>query len=369
MGEAPALKTFYSERVVRELASDLARCGIDTAGFVEDCLDGLDALELTDRARHIGRAMRARLPAAPAEALDRLVQTLGPPHPTDELLGAGMEPFRYLPHVQLIAELGPAAPEAGLRACYEVTKRFTAEFCLRAILDAAPELTWAAIDRWVVDPDPHVRRLVSEGLRPRLPWAPRLRSLVADPTPAIARLDQLVDDPAELVRRSVANHLGDIAKDHPDRAVAVATGWLAADPARRRWVEYGLRHLVKTGHPGALAALGFAAPAVRVEALVVPLRVTLGDTLVYSLTLASTGHEAQTLVVEAAVTFPKARGTSTKAFRAWKGELVAGEQRPVSGRVNLRPLSTRTQFPGTHTLAVVVNGVPLAQATFEVDPA
>jgi 3-methyladenine DNA glycosylase AlkC len=354
---AEPLKTFFDEALVRSLAEDLARAGLRTDGFVAEATAGLDALELTPRAHHIAEAVRRRLPADPAAALRALVSTFGPLHATDELLGVGMAPFRYLPAVLLIGDLGVAAPAEGLWACREVTRRFTAEFCVRPILEAHPEATWAAIDGWVVDPDPHVRRLVSEGLRPRLPWAPRLRALQRDPTPALARLERLVDDPAELVRRSVANHLGDVAKDHPDLAVDTARRWLAADARRERLVRHGLRHLVKQGHAGALAVLGHAGAAVRVEAFVAPARVALGDTVRYTFDLVSTGAAPQSLRVDAVVTFPKARGrTSTKVFTLGTVTLRPGERRAFQGLVRLHAMTTRTHHPGTHAIAVQVNG-------------
>ncbi len=365
---AEPLKGFFDRALVASLAADLGRAGLPTDGFVEEAGEGLEGLELTARARRIADVLARRLPAAPSAGLRALVATFGPPHATDELLGAGMGPFRYLPAVLLIADLGVQAPAEGLWACREVTRRFTAEFCVRPILEAHPAATWAAIDAWVVDPDPHVRRLVSEGLRPRLPWAPRLRALQRDPTPALARLDRLVDDPAELVRRSVANHLGDVAKDHPDLAVETARRWLAADPRRQKLVRHGLRHLVKQGHAGALALLGHAGAEVRVEAFVVPGRVALGDVVRYTFDLVSTGAATQSLRVDAAVTFPKARGrTSTKVFTLGAVTLGPAERRAFQGLVRLHAMTTRTHHPGTHVVEVQVNGLRLPGGAFDAE--
>ncbi len=351
-----------------EELSPWGAAGLRDHGFVEAATDGLEALELMDRARHIARALRRQLPDDDEAALEALIGTFGPPHASDELLGVGMAPFRYLPHVVLIAELGPRCPDAGLRACFEVTKRFTAEFCVRPILEAHPERTWAALDAWVDDPDPHVRRLVSEGLRPRLPWAPRLVSLQRDPAPALARLDRLVDDPAELVRRSVANHLGDIAKDHPELAVDTARRWLARRADRERLVRHALRHLVKQGHPGALEVLGYQGHAVRVEAFAVPGVSRLGQTVDYSFELVSTAEAPQRLMVDAVVTFPKARGrTSDKVFKLDAFELGPGERRALSGKVRLHEMSTRSHYAGEHVVRVQVNGHRLPGGSFTVD--
>lgn len=363
---ATPLKLFFDEALARSLEADLARAGLPTDGFVAEATAGLDALELTARAQHVARALRSRLPADVDGALRAIVTLLGPPHATDELLGAGMAPFRYLPHSNLIGLLGPQSPAVGLWACRELTTRFTAEFCLRPILLAAPDATWAALRAWVADPDPHVRRLVSEGTRPRLPWATRLRALQEDPSPVLPLLLALADDPAPLVRRSVANHLGDVAKDHPELAVATAEAWLRARPSRRPLVAHALRHLGKQGHPGALGLLGQVGAEVRVEGFRAPLEVPLGETVGWSATLVSTGSTPQDLRVDAVVTFQKARGTSEKVFRVAAVTLAPGASAEVSGKVRTHAMTTRSHHRGTHRVDLQVNGTRLVGGAFEV---
>lgn len=136
-----------------------------------------------------------------------------------------------------------------------------------------------------------MRRLVSEGTRPRLPWGTRLAAFVADPTRTIPLLDRLVDDPEPYVRRSVANHLGDIAKDHPDVAVQVGARWLRT-PTREPVVRHGLRWLVKQGHIGALALFGVHPPRLRVrEHTVRPAAITLGESVDVAVAVESTADE------------------------------------------------------------------------------
>lgn len=350
---AEPLKVFFDVRVVESIARDLVRAGVDVDGFVTEATTGLAALELLDRGRHIARAMRRVLPSDGKAALDTLVRSFGP-----EVDGSGgMSSFRYLPHVVLIGELGVDHPDEGLLACHAVTRRFTAEWCVRPILDAHPERTFAALALWVEDPNEHVRRLVSEGLRPRLPWAPRVARL-ADPHPGLALLERLVDDPSEYVRRSVANHLNDIAKDHPDLAVDVARRWwIDAPEPRRRLVRHALRHLVKQGHPGALAVQGFAGAAVRVEQFVIPETARIGETVRYTFELVSEADVAQELVVDAVVGYRKARGkVGPKVFKLRTVTLRPGERIVLAGRVPLEVRTTRKPLPGLHTVDVQVNG-------------
>lgn len=366
---AEPLKHFFGPAVIAGIAADLRRAGLDPGSFEAEALHGLEPLELLDRGRHIARVLRRVLPSDPVEALEHLVASFGPP--LGEVSLNGMAPFRYLPHVFLIPELGLGAPEAGLAACHAVTRRFTAEWCIRPFVEAHPGPTWAALHRWVEDPDVHVRRLVSEGLRPRLPWAPRLRALQRDPSPSLPLLERLRDDPELYVRRSVANHLNDIAKDHPERAVDLAERWLVDASEDRRWVvRHALRHLVKAGHPRAIAALGFAGAEVEVAEFVVPAVAAIGGVLPYRFTVRAVGPTRQRLVVDLVVHYQKARGTTApKVFKVGVAELGSGEAAAFRGRVSLREMSTRRHHPGTHLLEVQVNGVRFPGGQFTLHPA
>ena len=141
-----------------------------------------------------------------------------------------------------------------MRAQHALTRRFSAEFSIRPFLVRDQARTLARLLEWTTDPDPHVRRLCSEGSRPRLPWGMRLTAFVQDPGPVLPILERLKDDPSLYVRRSVANHLGDIAKDHPERVFALCQAWLDGASNERKWlIRHALRHPAGKGHPTALA--------------------------------------------------------------------------------------------------------------------
>jgi hypothetical protein len=189
--------------------------GFDRAGFIAACLDGFEDLELMDRGRRIADAMADHLPGDPHVAIPMVTASLGPVEPGL----SGMQPFRYLPHVMFVGSRCLPAFEESMTAQRALTVRFTAEFSIRPFLVEHRDATLARLKEWASDPDPHVRRLVSEGTRPRLPWAPRLREFVADPGPVLELLELLKDDESQYVRRSVANNLNDISKDHPEVAL------------------------------------------------------------------------------------------------------------------------------------------------------
>ncbi len=174
---ADALKDFFSPAMARRLAASVAAVHppFDAKRFVADATKGLTELELKARALHMAVALRAHLPRDYREALGVLLASLGPKHATDELEGAGMAPFFYMPHVTFVAEYGLDAFDASMEAQHALTQRFTAEFSVRPFIDRDPERALAFLARWARDPNPHVRRLVSEGTRPRLPWASRVR--------------------------------------------------------------------------------------------------------------------------------------------------------------------------------------------------
>ena len=340
------------------------------AAFLTDALDGYEALALTPRAGRIADALRRHLPADYEEALAVLMASLGPPLAATEL--TGMAPFVYLPHVVFVARYGLEHFEPSMRAQYELTQRFTAEFSIRPFLERHPERTLARLHEWAHDPDVHVRRLVSEGTRSRLPWAPRLRAFQRDPGPVLALLELLKDDREEYVRRSVANNLNDIGKDHPGLLVETCARWSeGASPTRRRLIRHALRSLVKAGDPGALAVLGFGlgataeVRAVRIE----PARSHIGDRVTIAFELVSRAAEMQPLLVDLRVHFVKANGgTSAKVFKVGSARLAPGEGTSFRKVVSLAEMTTRRHYLGEHRVEVLVNGAAYPVGAFELAP-
>lgn len=365
---ADPLKTFFDGRAVRRLSAMLhaADPGFPVARFVAEASRGLDELELLDRARHIAAAMARALPDDFERAADVILRSLGSPLPAGE--GNGMAPFLYLPHVIFAAERGLDDFDAAMRLQKELTRRFTAEFSIRVYLERHPERTLATLAAWAADPDPHVRRLVSEGTRPRLPWAPRLRAFQKDPRPVLALLELLKDDPEPYVRRSVANNLNDIGKDHPDLLVATCARWLRGAGEGRRWiVGHALRWLVKRGHPGALVVLGFGdAAGVQVEGEIRPRRATIGGRVVVAVVVANRGRKAATAAVDLAVHFVKANGgAKAKVFKGRNLELAPGVSASFEKAISLAQHTTRRHYPGRHLVEARVNGrkVPIGSFT------
>jgi len=369
---ADSLKTFFSPALVRRLAADIAQAHTQfpKATFVKDACSGLEGLELLDRGRHIAAALVKHLPQRYPDAIDILLRSLGPEHTSDELVGAGMAPFFYLPHTIIVAEHGLAHFAVSMHAQYELTKRFSAESSMRPYIARDPEQTFAVLRNWATDANAHVRRLVSECTRLRLPWARRVAWLDANPERVLELLTLLKDDPSTLVRRSVANNLNDLGKVYPELLTRTCATWLeGASTERRALVEHALRSAVVRGEPNALRLLGYGAKArVAVESVrFTPRRVSIGKRVEMRFTLRSTARITQELLVDVAVHFVKANGRSTpKVFKLKRVTLPSGGRVELGTTVSLAVHTTRKPRPGVHAVDIVANGVVIPVGSFAV---
>lgn len=366
-----ALKDFYNEAIVTGIAARVAAAHppFKHKAFAKEVMTALPPLELMDRAKAIAAALRRHLPQEYPAALAILLNSLGP----DDAKGGidGMNGFRHLPFLNFVGAYGLDHPKESLAALQRMTCFFSAEFDIRYFLVQHYDTTIAAVQGWVSDPDWRVRRLCSEGLRPRLPWGLRLKRFVADPAPVLQIIEHLRADPRENVRRSVANNLNDISRDHPDIAIQVATRWLREDRVGCfDTVRHGLRTLIKKGDKRALKLLGFdhavpvSAKAFKIEAR----DYRVGDALSFSVTLHNDGKKAATLSVDYAIHWRNARGGNTpKVFKLAKPKLKAGESVTLTKRHSLKPITTRRYYAGAHKIEVLVNGESLAEAAFNLE--
>ena len=323
-----------------------------------------------DRGRHIARALGAHLPQDYPEAIEILLDSLGPEHGTDELIGVGMAPFFYLPHVLFVAERGLDHFDLSMRAQYELTKRFSAEFSIRSFIAKDPERAFAVMRGWTTDADAHVRRLVSEGTRIRLPWARRVAWLEDNPERVLELLELLKDDPSTFVRRSVANNLNDLGKVHPQLLVRTCAAWLdSGSAARRALVEHALRSAVKRGDVDALRLLGYGKkPSIAIDKIrFEPSRVMIGGRVSVTFVLRSRSRTSQSLLIDVAVHFVKANGqTAPKVFKLKRVGLPPGGQLELQKTVSMAVHATRTPRPGTHAVDIVVNGKVMRAGSFQV---
>lgn len=357
---AAALKDQFGPAVPRTIAAMLVavHAAFPRDAFLRDVLADYVPLSLTARARQISGALRTHLPRDYPEALRILMASTRVPHA--HRAAQGMGGFLFMPHTYFVAEHGLDHFEASMQAQYELTQRFTAEFSIRPFIERHPQATLTRLAQWTQDANVHVRRLVSEGTRPRLPWAPRLRDFQRDPTPVLALLERLKDDPELYVRRSVANNLNDIGKDHPDLLAAVARRWLQDATPERRWiVRHALRSAIKRAEPGALSALGYGvAPTLAIEQVhIQPRRVREGGQVAIQFALRNSGARSQSVMADLIVHYVKANAkTSPKTFKLKALQLAPGERIELAKTLRLVPMTTRKHYSGTHRVQALLNG-------------
>jgi 3-methyladenine DNA glycosylase AlkC len=367
---AEPLKNYYGPDVPARIARMIKEVdsGFDEDAFLADALDGYQALELTPRARQIAQALGRHLPQDCERAIEILIASLGPKLQAAEL--TGIDVFVYLPHVFFIAEFGVDHFEASMRAQYELTQRFSAEYSIRVFLERYLQQTLGRLHEWAFDSNVHVRRLVSEGTRPRLPWAPRLRAFQDDPRPVLELLELLKDDPDLFVRRSVANNLNDIGKDNPAALIETCRRWMKDASPQRSWlVRHALRSAVKRGEPEALEILGFLpATGVQVRDIhIAPAVASIGDSITFTVELSNDGSATKQLLIELRVHFVKANGKpSPKVFALKELVLRPNGSVQLSKTISLAQHTTRTHYPGQHRVEVLVNGRPSATSVFDI---
>lgn len=371
-------KNLLNEEVVRRAGHHLERAwpAMDRARFERLAIEGLTALEFKARAGHIATALEATLPDAFPEAATVLERSLAPAQAgPDADLGAlrsgveGLAGWIIWPMGEYVARRGLDSPERAFVCLHALTQRLSAEFAIRPFIERHPDLAFETLARWTRDPSPHVRRLVSEGSRPRLPWGLQLRALVRDPSPTLPLLRALQDDPSEYVRRSVANHLNDIARDHP----GVVADWLerhlpGAPSARQALLRHASRTLIKRGDPRVLALWGLGGRFKGAATLTIaPRRVAVGGSITLHLKLESTSRAPQALEIDYRVHHVKADGsTSPKVFKGWRLTLAPGEVRELTRSHSLRLITTRRYFAGRHRVDVQLNGRVQTDAAFQL---
>lgn len=377
---AEPFKNLLSPNLVDDMGKALARSAksagvpFDARRFTREAKSGLEVLELKGRALHVAMALEAALPESFDTIATILEGSLAPPA-TSDALGSlrsgpdGLAGWAVWPLTLVVEHTGFTHPKRALACLRELTMRFSSEWAIRAFVEHHPELTFKTLARWTRDPNLHVRRLVSEGTRPRLPWGQRLVSLVKDPSPTLPLLEALRDDPEEYVRRSVANHLNDIAKDHPDLVATLLADWMkGATKEREKLVRHASRSLVKAGHTNTLAVHGASEPFQgRASLSLEKAKLRMGDTLAFRVALTSTSKHEQRLVVDYVIHHvKKSGGTSPKVFKGWTFDLAANEARELRKSHKIVPITTRVYYAGTHALECVVNGRPVARADFDL---
>lgn len=366
------LRDVFSSHAVMNLASAIKRHypAFDEPGFVNTICSKLADLQFGERSKLITETLYQYLPKDYPTAIQILIHSLMP-EITSQSGITEWERFIVMPQCDFVSRYGKTHYDLSMNALYEMTKRFSAEGDLRTFVELAPEKSLEILHHWAKDPNVHVRRLVSEGTRPRLPLGRRLKLFIQNPKPLLLLLEKLKNDPELYVRRSVANNLNDIAKDNPDVVVETLERWQAENTPEMDWlIRHATRTLIKQGHPGALKLLG-SHQDVQVELKEFTLlqsSILLGESLEFSVILHSTDHVSQQLIIDYVIYYMKKNGShAPKVFKWTKRTLQPGETLTINRKQHFRPISTRQYYSGTHYIAIQVNGKEMGNINFTLE--
>lgn len=358
---APALKEIFNRALLKYFAEETAAIWpkFDGERFMRLATAGLNDLGIMQRMRQTAISLHETLPQDFPKAL-QILERLAP------RISQGFAPISLS---EFVALYGQDHFDLSLDALKFLTSFGSSEFAVRHFLIADFDRTIAVMRNWARDDNEHVRRLASEGSRPRLPWSFQLKNLIADPSATGSILERLKADPSLYVRKSVANHLNDVGKDHPDLLIERLGSW-DLDNKHTAWIaRHALRTLIKKGGARALALIGTTGPAkVRIDAFsVLPARIRLGERIAIKISLTSTSKIAQRLVVDYAVHYPKKNGISRKVFKLNEIGLPPDGSREFAISQTVKDFTTRKHNAGFHRVELIINGEVMAVSGFDLD--
>ncbi len=356
MTDKPLMKDGINKQSIHNIAEAFSKSmpAFDTKSFIKTANHRLETLELKQRVHHIIEALHQHLP-----------QDFKKSVPVFKKLRKNWNNstgFTAWPVIDYIGVYGIDHPELALPVLKELTPLFSAEFAIRPFLQNHFDITYQHLQIWCNDDDEHVRRLVSEGSRPRLPWGPRLPFLCRDPEPILPLLNTLKNDPSDYVRRSVANNLNDISKDNANIVIATCLAWQKNASKETQWIiRHATRSLVKSGHPEILHLLGYTTlPKIKVNKLGISNNnLHMGESLDMHFTVSSTAKEDQRLVIDYAIHHVKANGSSSaKVFKLKSLTLPAGKSITLQKKHPFQKITTRQYYSGLHRMELLINGIP-----------
>jgi 3-methyladenine DNA glycosylase AlkC len=372
---AEPFKNLLNKNIVEGMAGHFKRqwSSFDDKGFVKDATKNFDSLELKARSDRITDTMIKYFPTDFEKAGEIMLESLGTQLDDDISAGKvdtkGIAGWAIVPLTRYVGLCGHDHFDLSMMLFKEMTKRDSSEFGIRFFLQESPEKTLSVLKTWALDSNQHVRRLVSEGSRPRLPWAMSLPNYIKDPSSVIELLEHLKDDNKEYVRRSVANSLNDISKDHPDVVAEIAVQWMkGSSKERKKLIRHACRTLLKDGHRGTLKVFGFKPPIIQQASIdILTPEIVFGDAFQFTLSLTSGSNQDQSLMIDYIVHHQKANGkTSPKVFKWRTMTLPAKNTLTLTKNHAIKKITTRVYYSGLHMVEIIVNGASMGRANFQL---
>ena len=313
-------------------------------------------LELKQRFRKISESFKTCLPQNYPTAVNILAQA--------SQKFTGFESLFFPDFIEAYGWQDKKNYTASMQAIAQMTSGSSAEFAIRPFIENDPTQTFLQLYQWAESDNEHVRRLASEGSRPKLPWASHLKKLIKDPTPTIKILEILKCDKSKYVQKSVANHLNDISKDHPDLVLDLVKTWQGLSPQTDWIIKHACRTLLKEAHPQALVLFGYAnASTIQVNHFECDEIVKKGEKLNFSFSLKDLKSLGK-IRIEYAIYFMKANGKQNKKIFKIGESNYKEQQKEIQKHYSFKAISTRKYYTGEHQLAILINGQKKALKCF-----
>ncbi len=356
---AEALKEMFNKDYYQSLANKIEKTEkkFDKSGFIKSALQGLEAHSLNERMRRTSALLHQYLPGNYQRHLEVFKEVI-------RQLPAG---YTNLVFPDYVAQFGLQEVKASLDALKVFTAYGSSEFAIRVFLKNHFDTSIRALYKWSEDENHHVRRLASEGSRPRLPWSFKLDRMIEDPTIAQPILENLKEDAELYVRKSVANHLNDVSKDNPEYLIKLLKSWKSDHPHTKWIIKHASRSLIKKGNTDSLSIFEFEKnPKISLENLKLnSKKIKLGETLHFEFDIISKKSASQKLVVDYLIHYRKKSGEwSPKVFKLKEVELKGTEKLMISKKQVMKDFSTRKHYEGLHKLEIQVNGKVLGEKEF-----
>lgn len=352
-------KNMFNKNSLKTISSEIKQVykPFDYKSFEKNCLKELDKLELKNRVRLISSELKKHLTNNYKRDVKILVAVLADEEKHEDQQWSGLDVkgingFFVWPLAHYIEEYGVHDLDTSMKALYEMTKRFTAEFAIRPYLEKYGEDVYSKyLNKWVKDKSRHVRRLVSEGTRPNLPWGSKVSWIKTNPGFNMYLLEKLKDDPEEYVRRSVANHLNDISRIDKKLMLRTVSKWDLKNKETKWVVRHATRFLLKEGEPKALKLNGYhTSPKVKIHKFkLTPKRFKEGESFKFSFEIENKDTKTLNLLLDYIIHYPKKNGKlSPKAFRLKAMKLKKGEVVKIEKEVTFKKVTTRKHYAGEH---------------------
>ena len=371
MAENFLIRDVFNQRNVFKLGEDIFKIypEFDLRSFKERLQPLFEEATFSERKSSITQCLIDLLPDDISQISMILIYALPDPYKSDSL-ESDMDRFIVAPMADVIAIKGILDFQLSMDTLYKMTQSFSAEWAIRPFIEKYPDKSHKLLATWADDPNAHVRRLVSEGTRPYLPWGKKLKITENDPQWSLTLLEKLINDPSKYVQTSVANHLNDLTKKHPEAVLNALYKWKSKIINHRPipFIKKALRNLIKGGNQKALELIGYSPDvSVDIPSIICPDNVSIGEKFEFQFEVVSSHSDKQEVLIDFIIHFNKSNNTlSPKVFKLTSFTLLGKESKSISKAFSFKPITTRKYYPGPHMLEIMVNGKVKASKKFEL---